>query len=194
MKQEEIFIQALVEWERKRPFKVQDFKALVIWLNHIIGVEEDDKLETLRARIKYLVNTEKINMDLLITGLVLKTKELLEKNIAEHGNLIILHEKLLEEGLVEELSREKLEKLKQPDYQKKSLLELKLWKEESMDLLDYFNREAWKTKRFLKREKKYEDIIKNLPKKLRETLWEIPIDQLRKIPLEELKELSRKNN
>jgi hypothetical protein len=68
------------------------------------------------------------------------------------------------------------------------LLELKTWNEVSLPLLDYFNRETWKTERFLKHEKKYNEVLGKLPKKLRDTLREIPISQLRKIPLDELKQ------
>lgn len=152
MKQTEAFLNALQEWEESAQPKIQDFGKLIFFLGYKLGLKvavADFKM--LEERIKYLIQNERIDEDLIVNGLVNAVTEILERNIELHGELILDNEQLLKSKFLDEANKEfvkrELEFLKDRRYLPQARHELDVWNKIVAKNLSKAERRRWELER-----------------------------------------------
>ncbi|MEC1768297.1 hypothetical protein [Schinkia azotoformans] len=202
--QTETFISALEEWNEKTTNTgIQDYETLLFILINKLGQKglESPTVEVLRERLNYLVEVQKIDEDLLITGLVKFVSETLEKNIKSHGSNILFHEEIVNSGEFIEKSIEILERLKSKSYFPKAEIELEVWEKIVSEKMSKSNRNIWENERMKELSSQMNKVMNSISNDVWDLFKDVPIGKLKKyvnyeelagMSLEEAKEI-RKN-
>jgi hypothetical protein len=135
----ENFISALREWDEVTgEYKAADFHTLLFSINYQIGIKDhsmlrendtDKFLNSLEARIKGLVNDEKMREIFLIKSLTNYVTKFFKDMLETHGDSILFNEKIINEHPEMEVIKEVLERLKESNYVTKIKVNCYRWQE-----------------------------------------------------------------
>ncbi|MFW6029573.1 MAG: hypothetical protein ACOCRO_04895 [Halanaerobiales bacterium] len=192
MKQVDMLIATIKEWQESRTTDVNDITTLLGLLLFKTGSQDsmsdsfDDLISNLNERINYLLSTENFDEDFLVISLVNQFTELLEHTIDYHGKFIITNEEFL--NLKEDQDRnmdfikDKLEELKDPSFRIGAIKELDDWLILVAQNFNKTNREEWDGKRFLENaESVKKSFYDNIPEKVRHILLNMPIGKINEV-------------
>lgn len=160
------------------------------------------RLESLGDRIRVLVERERLDETVLVMGLVACVTEALERAVIEHGDRIIFCEHNLQ--LIDSdptvaatmrgrtpVTREVLDRLKNPDYMVRRIYELDAWNIIVAQTFSRARRMLWRSQHASRAAEALIRELDSASKEVRDILGDIPIGRLReKISFGDLKRLT----
>ncbi|PRX34809.1 hypothetical protein BX659_102124 [Orenia metallireducens] len=198
-----VLISSLEEWDKLTgKEQINDFKGLIDSILLHLGVISETSIKSkiellvdLQERIRYLVEEEGIDQDLLVMGLVNFISEKLERTLMRQGQTIVLDEKLISSDKVDLDMKNRLsyslKELKRDNFYEKATKELDHWRFIVASNFTKGNRARWRKEGFEVVAEDLEEELSQIPKKILDILFDIPIVKLiAKIELEDIKNLS----